>query len=240
MRLLPLLALMCCVHVLAAADPSHSASVDAPLTIVCFGDSITGHRPAEAYQAHYVKYSDLLGLMVEARVGVGAVRMHNSGWAGDKTSPKPQEGWPGARGRVDTDIVDHRPAITTVLIGGNDRANTPEKAAVVEANLLAIVAAVEASGSKLLLLQYPPALPSEKHASEGWPLADYANPIIAKVAAATDTPLLDLGPAMLAADQAVGRKLLVNDKDGVHLKPGGEIVIARAIFRKFLELGWLN
>ncbi len=208
-------------------------------TVVCFGDSITGHRPNTVYQGNYVKYSDMLGLMIEAKLGPDSVNMVNSGWAGDRTVPKPSEGWPGARARVGKDIVAHKPAIVTMLIGGNNRANTPEKINQLTEDLRAMVKEVETAGIKLLLLQYPPALPHEKHADQGWPLATYANPIIAQVAKETNTPILDLGPAMLAAVEKVGRDQLVNDKDGVHLKAGGELVFAKAIFHELVRLEWL-
>ena len=104
-----------------------------------------------------------------------------------------------------------------MLIGGNNRANTPEKVVQLTEDLTAMVTEAKAADIQLLL-QYPPALPHEKYADQGWPLATYANPIIAQVAEQTNTPVLDLGPAMLQAVESMGRDQLVNDKDGVHLQ----------------------
>ena len=81
--------------------PFTLAAESAPITVVCFGDSITGHRPNTVYQGNYVKYSDMLGLMLEAKMGPDRVRVINSGWAGDKQLPSPVKdglvhgrGWP--------------------------------------------------------------------------------------------------------------------------------------------------
>ena len=45
-----------------------------PFTVVCFGDSITGCRPGEPYRHQYLKWCDLLEMMLEARLGPGAAR----------------------------------------------------------------------------------------------------------------------------------------------------------------------
>lgn len=97
--------------------------------IVCFDDTLTGYRTGECYLMDYVKYSDLLGLMLEARIGIGNVNVFNSGWAGDSTRPKPNENWSGARGRVQRDIIDNNPDIAIILIGGVNQADTDEKRA---------------------------------------------------------------------------------------------------------------
>lgn len=226
----------------SVANGSEEAAAKVPsLRVVCFGDSLTGNRPGEVYQMHYVKYTDMLGLMLEARVGVGEVQVFNSGWAGDSTHPKPNEGWPGARGRVQSDILDHKPDIAVILIGGNNRADTDEKRAQLKEDLDAIVTKTQEAGIKTLLLLYPPAMPAEAHKDNGWfHLSKYSNPVIREVAEAHEgVALLDLGPPLMAAAEAQGRELLFNDKDGVHLKPGAELVFARVIFAKLLQLGWI-
>lgn len=242
-RILPVLALMLAVvWAWSSGQGSESESTDAkPLRIVCFGDSLTGNRPGEVYLMHYVKYTDMLGLMLEARVGVGNVQIFNSGWAGDSTRPKPNEKWPGARGRVQSDILDHNPDIAVILIGGNNRADTGEKRAQLKEDLTAIVTETQNAGIKVLMLLYPPAMPAEEHKDKGWfHLSEYSNPVIREVAEAHEgVALLDLGPPLVAAAETQGRNLLFNDKDGVHLKPGAELVFARTIFAKLMELGWI-
>lgn len=219
----------------------NEATESKPLRIVCFGDSLTGNRPGEVYLMHYVKYTDMLGLMLEARVGVGNVKLFNSGWAGDSTRPKPNENWPGARGRVQSDILDHNPDIAIILIGGNNRADTDEKRAQLKEDLTAIVTETQNAGIKVLMLLYPPAMPAEEHKDKGWfHLSEYSNPVIREVAEENEgVALLDLGPPLVAAAEAQGRNQLFNDRDGVHLKPGAEVVFARTIFAKLMELGWV-
>ena len=75
------------------------------LTVVCFGDSITGYRPGIMYRHQYLKWSDLLELMIEARTGQSSVRVLNRGFAGDKTYPDPAAGTPGAIHRFQADVT---------------------------------------------------------------------------------------------------------------------------------------
>lgn len=243
MRFLPLMLLAWVgLWVWSTATGAECPKLATPsLRVVCFGDSLTGNRPGEVYQMHYVKYTDMLGLMLEARVGVNKVKVINSGWAGDSTRPRPNEGWPGARGRVQSDILDHKPHIAIILIGGNNRADTDEKRAQLKEDLDAIVTKTQEAGIKTLMLLYPPAMPAEEHKDKGWfHLSEYSNPVIREVAEAHDgVELLDLGPPLVAAAEAHGRNLFFNDKDGVHLKPGAELVFARVIFAKLMQLGWV-
>jgi hypothetical protein len=70
------------------------AGADQPITVVAFGDSITGDRPRKAYLHQYLKWIDLVGLGLQARGNEVAVV--NAGWAGDSTSGKPSGDPPGA------------------------------------------------------------------------------------------------------------------------------------------------
>ncbi len=211
------------------------------LRVVVFGDSITGHRPAQDYQKNYLKYSDLLGLMIEAKVGVGKVQMINSGWAGDMTWPKKNEGWPGALGRVQVDLVDYKPDIAIILIGGNDKAITPEKQARSKENLIGIYSAAKASGAKVLALQYHDGLPDPKNPDKFWGhLAKASDPLIAEAAAAAGVELHSLAADFNKAAEQMPHKDLVAWPDGVHLKPAGEMIVARSIFSKLDELGWIE
>ncbi len=216
-----------------------SDDVEPVLTVVCFGDSLTGHRPGEKYQGDYLKYSDLLGLMIEARLGVERVRMINSGWAGDRTTPRPGEGWPGALKRTEADILDHEPDVAIVLIGGNDRPETGQEMKQLEDNLHAIARQVSDANIRLLLLTYPPPMPTPEHEDKAWPL-DHANPAIRAAARRLDLPLLEMGPPMQAAAEKHGRGSLVDARDGVHLRPRGEMVFARAIYSRLDALGWIE
>jgi lysophospholipase L1-like esterase len=207
------------------------------LRVVCFGDSITGHRPLRAYQHLYIKYADLLQVALEAHLGAGKAEVLNSGWAGDRTFPKPNERWPGAVGRLDEDLIDLNPDIAVVLISGNDGSKDPEQTA---KNLDTIVSRVKQAGIKLLMLKYHPALASPENEAKAWHHLDDHNPAIQAAADKHKVPTLDMGPPMLAAEKQCGRAALCNEKDGVHLKPRGEIVYANAIFIKLKALNWLT
>jgi len=220
-----------------------------PLRIVCFGDSITGNRPREAYLDKYMKWTDLLGLMVEARTGA-KVESLNRGWAGDATYAKPGQSMPGAVGRYKADIIDDKPDIAVILISGNDKKNTPEEQATTRANLEKIVSDTKAAGIKVLLLQYAVLGPQNNATSQPnaatqpadktWYHLAGNNTLIAEIAKKFDVPTLALQPAFDEAAKTQPREALVNKVDGVHLSPYGEITTARAIFNKLVELQWIK
>lgn len=242
MRYLLCYALLSCMLIATAAErPAVPAKKADVLRVVCFGDSITGDRPWNrfSYQKHYLKFADLLQLLLEGKRGLGKAEVLNSGWSGDKTSPKPNEGWPGAVGRLDVDLINLQPDIAIVLIGGNDRAKTDEQHATVQSNLEKIYQRTSAAGIKVLALQYHPALPSKEHQGKGWPLNEYANDLIAAAAAKHNIPVLDMGPSMVAAAEQYGSTAVANAKDGVHLATRGELVFARTIYAKLEALGWI-
>lgn len=209
--------------------------------VVCFGDSITGHRPSERfkYQSNYLKYSDLLELLLSGAHHPIPVKVINSGWAGDMTRPKKNEGWPGALGRLKEDLLVFEPHVAVVLIGGNDPAKTDEQRALTQKNLMAIFSQLKAAGVRTLALQYHQAMPAQKNAHKGWKLAEQANAAIARAAEANGFPILDMGPPMEAAAKLHGAKALVDANDGVHLRLRAESVFARAIFEKLKALDWV-
>lgn len=211
------------------------------IRVVVFGDSITGHRPAQNYQQDYLKYSDHLGELLEARLGKGKVQMINSGWAGDKTWPKPNEGWPGALGRLEVDLVDYQPYIAVILIGGNDRADTPEKQKRSKANLVRIFSGAKASGAKVLALQYHHGFPDPERPEKFWGhLAQLSEPLIAEAAQEAGVELHSLAADFARAAETIPPQDLVVWPDGVHLKPKGEQVVAQSIFVKLEALRWID
>lgn len=208
------------------------------MKVVCFGDSITGPRPREAYRDKYLKYSDLLQLMLEARHGIGNVVVLNRGFAGDKTYADAQAGTPGAINRLQQDVLDEQPDIVTMLIGGNDPKDTAAERAVTRQHLDAIVTAVQQLPCKLLVMQYH-VLPNPEHPETAWHGLDDNNELIAEVAAAHHVPLLDMSVPMRAALATMPLAELVNLTDGVHLNPHGEMIFAEAIFAKLDALQWI-
>ena len=225
-----------------------AAAAAAPLKIVCFGDSITGQPNLRSY----LKYSFVLDAMLEARLGPGRATVINRGIGGDTTT--------GALRRLPGDVLAQHPDITVVLLGGNDAAQ-PGRTGETRRNLTAIVRQLKEAGSRVLLMQYH-LLPNPEHPERAWQHLDDNNDLIAEVAAAEQVPLLDLAAPMRqtleqgrtselrSRDEKTGvadwrevpltQEHLVNAVDGVHLNPGGELVVARAVFRKLLELGWIQ
>lgn len=216
------------------------AEEDKPLTVVCFGDSITGDRPGKDYRGQYLKWTDLLQFMLEGRLGPGRAIVVNSGWAGDKTTPKPNEGWPGGVGRVQKDILAHKPRIAVILFGGNDDFQTDEQQATTRANLAQIAGTVRSAGIHVLMLQYHRPLTAPGNEAKGWKQLAGKNPLIAEVAAKCGVPVLDMNAPMVEAAKQYPSVELANAEDGVHLNLRGEVVYARAVLAKLDQLGWLK
>lgn len=210
--------------------------------IVCFGDSITGFRPGEPYRHRYLKWTDLLGFALETKFGAGFCEVVNVGHAGDtacaaddSATPAPS---PGALSRLGPQVLNLRPDLVIVLLGGNDfapeavsRRGDPSTA--VRESLETIGKTVLASGAGLLFLQYPPA--QADPSATAWNHLELANPVIAAAAASLSAPCVDLGPAFRDAEASgVPREALRDPGDGVHLRPVGELVFARGILGQFL------
>jgi acyl-CoA thioesterase I len=203
------------------------------LHVVCLGDSITGPIPGTHYLDHYAKYADLLQFVLETHLGAGNATVTNCGYAGNTSAQ--------ALARVDTQVLPVKPDIVTVLIGGNDFGDqSPDRKPIndrLRQNLTAIVEKCKAAGAKVLLLQY--ADPKADDMSKVWTHLNEGNPVIAEIAKAESVPTLELAPAFREAAKTHPLAELASPIDGVHLNPGGEIVVARAIFFKFQELGWI-
>jgi lysophospholipase L1-like esterase len=217
-----------------------------PMKIVCLGDSITGQPNLKSY----LKWSFVLECMCEARMGEGNVAVLNRGIGGDASG--------GALQRLQGDVLDEKPDIVIILLGGND-AGAKKSRAEVKSNLETIVRKCKAIGAKVLLLQYH-VIPNPEHPETAWAHLDDNNDLIAEVAASESVPVLDMAQPMQDAFKSskvsellsykngvavwetkpVLQEHLVSSKDGVHLNPGGELVFARTIFKKLQSLGWLQ
>jgi lysophospholipase L1-like esterase len=200
------------------------------LKVVFFGDSITGPYPRQPYLHLYVKYVDMVGIMLEARLGIGRVEVINRGWAGDTAVE--------AKHRLQGDVLDERPDIVIVLLGGNDAARFGPRQPETRAALVQIFSGLHDARVKTLALQYH-VLVDPNAPDTAWHHLKANNGLIADAATSFNVPLLDLGPVMNEAQGRLPLEELVETADGVHLHPAGELVFARTIFAKLVELGWV-
>jgi lysophospholipase L1-like esterase len=229
---------MLCSSSQSFAQPATRPAGAGAFRVVCFGDSITGDRPRKPYLHQYLKFADVLQAMIEARAGVGSAAVLNRGWAGDATFPKPGQGMPGAVARLKEDVIDERPDVAVILIGGNDAGSkqvTPEQT---RENLRAIARSLKEAGVRAVFLQYAVLLNPEKP-DKAWTHLASNNATIAAVAEEFGFPTLALQPAFDAASKVQPLGELVNLTDGVHLAPGGELLVAKAVYAKLSELNWL-
>ncbi len=237
------------VHVLLLAGTLLGAG-EQPLTIAALGDSITGDRPGKAYRHLYTKWIDLVGMGAEVRAGVGAVRVINAGFAGDTSHGSPSGDPPGAIKRLQAQVIDAKADICVMLIGGNDFARlrklpAAERASAagpirdtLKADLLDMVGRCQAAGIKVLLVQYHAARAADP--AKAWDTLDDGNEVIAAVATERQVPCLALEPAFAAAIAAGAKpEEMLTPEDGVHLRPYGEIIVARTVLAKLIELGWI-
>ena len=214
-----------------------------PIKIVFVGDSITGWSDL----GKWLKYSHVVQCMIEARFGAGRAVVLNRGIGGNTTADLLQ--------RLEPDVLAEKPDVVVMMIGGNDGKKNRESTA---ANLEQIVAQTKAFTQRVLLLQYH-VLPWPDAPAKAWTFLDKNNDLIAAAATRHGCPLLNMAPVMqaavddaVAADEKDYRKLTtwrgipkyrtsdLVGVDGVHLNPGGELVFARAVFAKLVELGWLE
>ena len=213
-------------------------AIDRPVLVVCFGDSITGHRSGEPYRHQYLKWCDLLELMLEARFGAGSARVENAGLAGGRTYG--HDGLPGAFDRLRSEVLDRRPDLVLVLLGANDLAPParPDGPDGLARDLERLGREILAAGARLCFLQY--ALPRAADPATAWAHHALANPPAAEAARRLGVPVVALEPAFAAAESAgVPRDALADPVVGVHLRPEGERAAARAVFEGLLRAGLL-
>ena len=213
-----------------------------PFLVVCLGDSITGCRPGAPYRHQYHKWGDLLELMLEARLVRRRAHVVNAGHAGDATRPRGD--CPGALARLGPQVLDAHPDLVLVLLGANNLSpdalaeaalDTAAAQAQLRDDLVAIGRSVLASGALLCLLQY--ALPRAADPATAWAHHGLANEPIAEASRLLGVPCIALEPAFEEAERTgVPREALADPVDGVHLRPEGERVVARAVFAALANL----
>jgi len=195
-------------------------------TLLFLGDSITGYSDL----VHYLKFSHLIELMLEAQYGEGQFKVLNCGYGGDTTAR--------VLARLEREVLAERPEIVVLLIGGNDAGEQVPRATTAR-NLQTILTALAEINARVLVLQYH-LLPNPESPEVAWSHLATNNDLIAEAAVAQGMPLLHMQTPMQAALATYQLAELVSPGDGVHLNPGGELVYARAIFTRLRELGWLK
>ena len=206
------------------------------LKVVCLGDSLTGPSPGETYLDKYIKWADLLQLALESALGRGRVEVLNQGKAGDTST--------GVRQHLDERLLRWQPDLAVILIGANNfskehagNASDVEVSARFKEDLKEIVGRAKGAGIRVLLLQYPD--PKAENMEKVWTHGNKGNPVIAEVGREEDVPVLALKPEFDAAAQKQPLACLASPLDGIHLNPGGELVLTRAVVEKLRALGWI-
>ena len=240
LRFLTCLCLIAVPFFLKADELEALPRTEGVFRVVAFGDSITGDRPGIAYRQHYIKWTDIVQAMLEVQIGEGKAEVLNMGFAGDRTFAAGDR--PGAINRVESNILAQQPDLAVILIGGNNlrmRNRDPDELAErTRRELTEIVRQVNEAGIKVLLLQY--AEPKAENMSKVWTHLDDVNPIIAEVAEAEGVPTVALAPYFAAAEEDLPLDALLNPTDGVHLRPYGELIVARVVVAKLNKLGWIK
>lgn len=215
------------------------------MKLLFVGDSITGWSDL----TQWLKFSHIVECMLAARWSQANVMIMNRGIAGNSTAD--------LLARLQTDVLDPRPDVIVMLIGGNDSsAGLPRERTA--ANLEMLLQRITAVCPRVLLLQYH-LLVWGDCPDQAWTQLVKNNDLIAAAARRHACPLLDMGAPMRAAvDDSVPvepkdfrdlrtwngkpgyRTCDLVGPDGVHLNCAGEIVYGRAIFERLVELAWLD
>ena len=89
-------------------------SAGKPVTIVCFGDSITG---VYYHTGGRRAYPEMLEIALRKAVPTGKVKVINAGVSGHTTI--------NALARIERDVLAHKPQLVTVMFGMNDMVRVP-------------------------------------------------------------------------------------------------------------------
>jgi lysophospholipase L1-like esterase len=113
---LPLLLLVLAGSVQASGTTPFKERVASgkPLTIVCFGDSITG---VYYHTGGRRAYPEMLELAIKQAYPESRVKVINAGISGNTTRE--------ALARIDRDVLKHKPDLVTVMFGMNDMVRVP-------------------------------------------------------------------------------------------------------------------
>lgn len=211
---------------LFAAGCQHTAPTpDAPARVVAFGDSITRGYNLPVGTA----WVDVLAARLE-RAG-RPVAVYNAGGNGN-TSAEGQR-------RLNSEVLIHLPGLVLVEFGGNDAVEGERHVTAddFDRNLTAIHEAVTARGGRTVLLTFPPVI-DDWHSAGRSPYylqrggldreVERYRQRTREVAARLGVPLFDLDHFLRELIKASGPAAYIH-RDGVHLTPEGNRVVAEAV-----------
>ena len=210
-----------------AAFPKLAAKIAAkePVTVVCFGDSVTG---AYYHTGGRRAYTNMVEIGLDMAWPDSDITAINAGISGHTTV--------NALARIDKDVLAHKPDLVTVMFGLNDMTRVPLEE--YRANLKTIVDKCRAIGAEVMLCT-----PNSVTDTSGRPTATLLTyvAVVREVAAETKAPLADCYEAFEAvrAESSFEWAMLMSDE--IHPNMGGHKQIAKTIVAtatgKAIELG---
>ncbi|MEI6169203.1 MAG: GDSL-type esterase/lipase family protein [bacterium] len=206
--------------------------------LVAFGDSIT-RGYANPPGAGWV---ELLPELMKKNGNNKAINVFNAGGNGNTSTE-------GLK-RIEADVLAHMPGLVLVEFGGNDSVHDARAVSVddFERNLTVICEKVRAKGGEIILVTFPPVV-NEWHSTR-------ADPFYAKwggldkcveqyrqrtraVAQRLNCPLFDMDKLLRPLTSGKNRATYLN-KDGIHLTPQSNKLVASAFFKFLIDNGKLD
>jgi lysophospholipase L1-like esterase len=185
-----------------------------PVTIVCFGDSITG---VYYHTGGRRAWPEMLGLALRRLYPAAQVEVVNAGLSGDTTV--------GALARMEAEVLRHQPHLVAVMFGMNDVTRVPPEA--YRDNLTQIIRRCRDQGADVVLCT-PNSIYPEDQARPVERLAEYAE-TVRNVGATEAVPVADCYRAyetIRAADRRAWMGLM---SETIHPNMRGHKVIAEEV-----------
>ncbi len=198
-----------------AAFPKLAAKVEAkqPVTVVCFGDSVTGVYYHTGGRRAYTAMVEIGLQQAYPETDITAI---NAGISGHTTV--------NALARIDNDVLAKKPDLVTVMFGLNDMTRVPLED--YRANLKTIIAKCREIGAEVLLCT-----PNSVTTTEGRPtekLEEYVA-VVREVAEAEATPLADCYADFVTLWQRDRFEWAMEMSDEIHPNMAGHKHIAEVI-----------